>query len=83
MRLFLTMTAVVAGASILSACAYVDANRNYKQSVANYKDCLTANPTNVNACESQRLIMLTDERAVGRLDDIAGGRAHTLTVKER
>ena len=79
MRLFLT---VVAGASILTACGIanrIDAQQNYKQSVANYRNCLAANPSNVNACESQRLIMQTDERAFGQMDDaLRGGSTNTF-----
>jgi len=69
-RLFLVVSALLVGASILSACANSpiserDARLNYDKSVANYRNCLAANPSNENACEAQRLTMESDEQAFG------------------
>jgi hypothetical protein len=33
------------------------AQRDYQQSVAEYRNCLAANPTNVSACEGLRHVM--------------------------
>ena len=69
-RLFLMVSAMLVGASILSACASSplserDARLNYEKSVANYRNCLAANPSNEDACEAQRLTMESDEQAFG------------------
>jgi hypothetical protein len=40
------------------------ARKNYNQSVANYRNCLAANPSNGNACEGQRHIMEADEKVL-------------------
>ena len=61
--------ALLAAACLLSGCAGSpiamerDARLNYEKSVTNYRACLAANQSNVHACEAQRLIMDTDERA--------------------
>jgi hypothetical protein len=65
-------------ASVLCACSGVErlndivlnpdtatqekARRMYEQSVADYRECLAANPA--NACDGQRQIMEADERAL-------------------
>jgi hypothetical protein len=65
--------AMLAAACLLSGCAGSpiaaerDARHNYEKSVAVYRNCLAENPSNVRACESQRLIMETDERAFNNL----------------
>jgi hypothetical protein len=42
----------------------VDAQDHYQQLLADYRACLAANNANPQACESRRLLMETDERAV-------------------
>jgi hypothetical protein len=80
MRLILTMTAFLVSACILSACAGSpvaaerDARLHYEASVANYRNCLAANPSNVNACQVQRLTMETDERAFNNMSASLNGR---------
>ena len=64
------VSAMLVGAGILSACASSplserDARLNYEKSVANYRNCLAANPSNEDACEAQRLTMESDEQAFG------------------
>lgn len=58
--------AIVAGASVLSACAtdrsYQDARRNYVRSVADYENCLAANQ--MSTCEGERRIMNANKRAL-------------------
>jgi len=44
--------------------AWYDANRAYQKSAADDRACLAANSTNVQACESKRLLMETDERVL-------------------
>jgi hypothetical protein len=41
------------------------ANEDYKRAVADYRNCLAANPKNVNACEGQRHIMDADAQVLG------------------
>ena len=38
----------------------IAARQDYEQAVANYQACVAANPSNPNACESQRNIMNAD-----------------------
>ena len=40
------------------------ANEDYKRAVADYRNCLAANPKNVNACEGQRHIMDADAQVL-------------------
>jgi hypothetical protein len=41
------------------------ASEDYKRAVADYRNCLAANPKNVNACEGQRHIMDADAQVLG------------------
>ena len=41
------------------------ANEDYKRAVADYRNCLAANPKNANACEGQRHIMDADAQVLG------------------
>ena len=41
------------------------ASEDYKKAVADYRNCLAANPKNVNACEGQRHIMDADAQVLG------------------
>ena len=41
------------------------ANEDYQRAVADYRNCLAANPKNVNACEGQRHIMDADAQVLG------------------
>jgi hypothetical protein len=50
--------ATTAPASIPAAVSA--ASEDYKRAVADYRNCLAANPKNVNACEGQRHIMEAD-----------------------
>ena len=58
--------AVVAGASMLSACATErsdqNARRDYERSVADYENCLAANQ--MSTCEGERRIMNANKRAL-------------------
>jgi hypothetical protein len=52
---------VTAGSDPDRATAAVSAaGEDYKRAVAEYRNCLAANPKNVNACEGQRHIMDAD-----------------------
>ena len=72
-------------ACLLSGCAggpiaaERDARLNYEKSVADYRNCLAANPSNVKACEAQRLTMETDERAFNSLSASVTGRIGAST----
>ena len=41
------------------------ASEDYKRAVTDYRNCLAANPKNVNACEGQRRIMDADAQVLG------------------
>jgi hypothetical protein len=41
------------------------ASEDYKRAVDDYRNCLAANPKNVNACEGQRHIMDADAQVLG------------------
>jgi hypothetical protein len=80
---------IVALCAALGGCgiaARVDARNDYQTSAANYKACLSANPSAPQSCESYRLIMETDER---KYNDLSAGlnpgsqRTGTLTVLNR
>jgi hypothetical protein len=74
---------------MLSGCgiaASVDARNDYQTSSANYKTCLSANPSAPQSCESYRLIMEADERKYNNLSaGLSPGsqRTGTLTVLNR
>jgi hypothetical protein len=83
------MLGVVALCALLGGCgvaARVDARNDYQSSAANYKACLSANPSTPKNCESFRLIMETDER---KYNDLSAGlnpgsqRIDTVTVLNR
>jgi hypothetical protein len=65
--------ALFTAACLLSGCAGSpiaaanNARSNYESSVASYRQCLDANPSNVNACQAQRLAMEAEERAYTNL----------------
>ena len=66
MRLLIVIPLVL----ILSGCGYAartDARRNYEQSTANYRACVTANSANPQVCEGKRLAMEADERAYNNM----------------
>jgi hypothetical protein len=42
----------------------VAARNTYDRSVADYKKCIAANPSNINACEGQRHIMESNQQAL-------------------
>lgn len=71
---------IFAAACLLSGCAGSpiaaerDARVNYEKSVADYRNCLAANPSNVKACEAQRLTMETDERAFNNISASVNGK---------
>ena len=71
---------LAASACLLSGCAGSpiaaerDARLNYEKSVANYRNCLAANPSNVNTCEAQRLTMEVDERAFNNMSASVNGK---------
>ena len=74
---------------MLSGCglaARVDARNEYQTSSANYKACLSANPSAPQNCEGLRLAMETDERKFNNLSaGLAPGaqRSDTLTILNR
>jgi hypothetical protein len=51
--------------STTSTAAVSAASEDYKRAVADYRNCLAANPKNVNACEGQRHIMDADAQVLG------------------
>ena len=86
--------ALLAAACLLSGCAGSpiaierDARLNYEKSVTNYRACLAANQSNVHACEAQRLIMDTDERAFNNLSadvntKLSAGNTNNIIVQQR
>jgi hypothetical protein len=67
MRIRLVVAAaIVAGASMLSACATdrsdQDARHNYERSIADYENCLAANQ--MSTCEAERRIMKANKRVL-------------------
>lgn len=75
MRLFISMIAVLACASLLSACgetsdpnrrslmsSEASARQQYERSVSRYQNCVAANSTRASPCEWQRNLMEADER---------------------
>jgi len=83
MRSFLIMT-FVAGATISGAWTAAAQNifsdigaamnpataaeRDFQRSVADYRNCLAAYPTNINACEGLRHIMDASAQAAGHFN---------------
>jgi hypothetical protein len=57
--------ATVGQDSATAAAAVSAASEDYKKAVADYRNCLAANPKNVNACEGQRHIMDADAQVLG------------------
>jgi len=51
--------------SATAAAAVSAASEDYKRAVADYRNCLAANPKNANACEGQRHIMDADAQVLG------------------
>jgi hypothetical protein len=80
---------VVALCAVLGGCglaARVDSRNDYQASAANYKACLSANPSAPQNCESLRLIMETDERKYNNLSaglNPGSQRTDTVTVLNR
>jgi hypothetical protein len=67
MRIRLVLAAaIVAGASMLSACATdrsdQDARHNYERSIADYENCLAANQ--MSTCEAERRLMKANKRVL-------------------
>jgi hypothetical protein len=66
--------------------AKVEARNDYRESAAQYKACLVANPTAPQNCEGLRLAMEADER---KYNDLSAGinpgsqRANTVTILNR
>jgi hypothetical protein len=90
MRLFLSIIGVILVGSILSGCAGSaiggarTARVNYEKSVEDYRACLAANSSNVKACEAQRVMMETDERAFNNMSDSLNGlMGGNVTVQQR
>ena len=55
---------------ILSGCGHaakIEARRNYEQSTAIYRTCVTTNSANPQVCEGKRLAMEADERAYNNM----------------
>jgi hypothetical protein len=50
--------------STTATAAMSAASEDYKRAVADYRNCLAANPKNVNACEGQRHIMDADAQVL-------------------
>ena len=75
MKIHFAMLAAV----LLSGCAgspvaaEKDARLRYEKSVADYRNCLAANPSNLKACEAQRLTMELDERAFNNISASVSG----------
>ena len=66
MRIRFAVTAIVAGAGVLSACtagrSEHDARRDYERSIADYENCLAANQ--MSTCEGERRIMKANKRVL-------------------
>jgi len=58
-----------------------DARTHYQRSVADYRECLTANGTNVQACDGKRLIMEANERYFKNI--AASGSPNNVNVQSR
>ena len=66
--------------------ARIDARNDYQASEANYKVCLTANPSSPQTCEGLRLAMEADERKYNNLSaglHPGSQGAATLTILNR
>jgi hypothetical protein len=83
MRLFLAITSIL----LLGGCGiaqHMDDRAHYRQSVADYRDCLAANTASPQqACESKRLIMETNERATNPHNPIEAVIDGDITVRNR
>jgi hypothetical protein len=73
----------------LGGCGFaarIDARNDYQASEANYKACLTANPSAPQNCEGLRLAMEADERKYNNLSaglHPGSQGAATLTILNR
>jgi hypothetical protein len=83
MKVLIACFACLAAASF-SGCAQVGAQRDYQDSVAKYKACLSENVASPQNCEGLRLAMETDEH---KLSVYRGAfspeRRETVTILNR
>jgi hypothetical protein len=94
LRLLTAFGPLVPVSIILAGCAgspiamQKDARVRYEQSVEDYRACLSANGSNVAACENKRLIMETDEHALNTISaslpgSMSNSNNSTVTVQSR
>ena len=50
--------------SVNALSPHYAARQRYERSVADYRNCLAANPANENACDGQRAAMETDQKSL-------------------
>ena len=71
---FAVTVAIVAGASVLSACATErserDARRDYERSVADYENCLAANQ--MSTCDGERRIINANKKVLSAMTQRSG-----------
>ncbi len=70
MKQVLVLACALALAGCGGVAAKIDARNEYQKTVADYRACLDANPTDVHACDGKRLSMEAQERAY---NDLAAG----------
>jgi len=84
----LPVSIVLAGCPGSPIAMQKDARIRYEQSVEDYRACLSANGTNVAACENKRLIMETDEHALSTISaslpgSMSSSSSSTVTIQGR
>lgn len=82
-QLLLVLCLPLAGCGL---AAKVDARREYQDSAAQYKTCLTSNPASPQNCEGLRLAMEADERKYNNMSagiDPGSQRSANITVLNR
>lgn len=77
---------LLALSSGLAGCALADrvqSQTDYRESFAQYRACLSANPANPAACESLRLIVEADERRFTNTGAAMQGRQGAANINVR
>lgn len=81
MRCLIGMVICLALTSCGGVIAKIDARGNYQQSAAAYRACVSTQ--GAQACERQRIVMETDERAFTTLSAAVDPDNTTVTVRSR
>ena len=83
-RIFALLGALSLCGCANSPIATSHARLAYDQSVTDYRACLSANQTNVRACDGKRLLMETDERSynnhTAEISRLSAGSGTTCTT---